>query len=86
MNIFCGMKILYLFFWGHHKIGLYLGVFLCILGVFLMVKVQNGRYFFGLVKFQIFLGVLKIPDIFFFRAVDAGPSLRMQKNESTPSP
>ena len=26
MNIFGGMKILWIFFWGHHKIGLYLGV------------------------------------------------------------
>ena len=25
MNIFGGMKISWLFFWGHHKIGLYLG-------------------------------------------------------------
>ena len=25
-NIFGGMKILWIFFWGHHKIGLYLGV------------------------------------------------------------
>ena len=23
---FCGMKILWIFFWGHHKNGLYLGV------------------------------------------------------------
>ena len=26
---------------------------------------QNGRIFWGLLKFQIFSGVLKIPDIFF---------------------
>ena len=26
MNIFWGMKILWIFFWDHHKIGLYLGV------------------------------------------------------------
>ena len=31
-------------------------------GSFLMVKVQNGGYFRGLLKFQIFLGVLEIPD------------------------
>ena len=29
-------------FWGHHKIGLYLGSFICILGSFLKVKEQNG--------------------------------------------
>ena len=26
INIFGGMKILWIFFWGHHKIGLYLEV------------------------------------------------------------
>ena len=26
MNILLGMKILYMVFWGHHKIGLYLRV------------------------------------------------------------
>ena len=67
MNIFWGMKILWIFFWGHHKIELYLGPrsFLCILGSFLnRVKVQNGGYFGGLLKFQIFFRVLEIPDIF----------------------
>ena len=48
-------------FWGHHKIGLYLGVIYIQL---FMVKVQNGGYVFGLLKFQIFFGVLEIPDIF----------------------
>ena len=32
--------------------------------VFFKVKVQKGGYFAGLVKFQIFFGVLEIPDIF----------------------
>ena len=26
MNILLGMNLLWMFFWGHHKIGLYLGV------------------------------------------------------------
>ena len=43
---------------------LFKGLF-CILGYFLKVKVQNGGYFLGLLKFQIFLRVLGIPDIFF---------------------
>ena len=38
-------------------------IFLCILGSFLKVKVQNGGYFLGLLKFQILFGVLEIPDI-----------------------
>ena len=57
MNIFLDMKILLIFFGGHHKIGLYFGI-LCILGSFLKVKVQNGDIF-GSLKFQIFLGCLK---------------------------
>ena len=51
MNVFLGMKILWIFWGGgggHHKIDLYLGVFLCIFGSFLKGKVQNGGYiFFG---------------------------------------
>ena len=30
------------------------GLFLCILGSFVKGKVQNGGYFWGLLKFQIF--------------------------------
>ena len=33
---------------------------------FLKVKVQNWGYFLGLLKFQIFFGVLEIPDFFFW--------------------
>ena len=51
-----GMKILWIFILGHHKTGLVLGSFLCILGYFLKVKVQNGKIFVGLVKVQIFFG------------------------------
>ena len=47
------MKILWIFFWGHHKIGLYLEVISMHFRVFLKVKVQNGGYIFGLLKFQI---------------------------------
>ena len=59
-------------FWGHHKVRLYLGAFLCILGSFLKVKVQNRGYFFGSLKFQILMGCLEIL-IFFGSTVDAGP-------------
>ena len=56
---------------GNHKIRLYLGVISMHFGVFFKVKVQNGGgYFFlgggGLLKFQIFLGVLEIPVFFCF--------------------
>ena len=37
-----------------------------ILRSFLKAKVQNRGYFLGLVRFQILLGVLEIPDILFF--------------------
>ena len=58
-----------IFFWGggggvgNHKIGLVLGVILCILGSFLKVKVQNWGYVFGFIGFQIVFRVLDIPDI-----------------------
>ena len=46
------------------------GSFLCILGSFLKVKVQNGNIFFlrgGVVKFQIFFGVHLIFLMFFYK-------------------
>ena len=59
------MKILWIYLGGHHKIRLYLGVISMHFWVFFMVKVQNGGYFRGLLKFQIFLGALEIP-VFLF--------------------
>ena len=56
MTIFGGMKFLWMFFGGHHQIGLYLGIILCILGSFLKVKVQT--------EWGIFFGVAKISNIF----------------------
>ena len=53
-------------FGSRHKIGLYLGVISMHFRVFSYVKVQNGGYFFGLLKFQIFLGCLKSLFVFFF--------------------
>ena len=64
MNIFWGMKILWIF-WCHHKIRPYLGVNYMHFRVFFKVRVQNGRYFGGLLKFQIFFGCLKF--LIFFR-------------------
>ena len=79
INIFRGMKILWIFSRGHHKIGLYLGVISMHLGSFLKVKVQNSGYFLGLLKFQTFFGVLEIPDIFGGEGQMLSPSLRMKK-------
>ena len=59
INIFWDMKILLIFSKGHHKIGLYLGIISMHLGGFLKVKVHNRGYFFGLLKFQIFIGCFK---------------------------
>ena len=65
MNIFWGMKILWIF-WGFiTKLDYIYGLFICILGSFHSIKVHIGGYIGGgLLKFQIFLGVLEIPDIF----------------------
>ena len=65
MNIFLGYEDfvdIFLFFFflgggGHHKIGLYLGgnfyAFKCL---FLMSRHRIGDIFFGMLKFQRFLG------------------------------
>ena len=47
-NIFGGIKILWIFLGGHHKIGLYLEV------ISMHLRVEK-RIFFGLLKFQIFI-------------------------------
>ena len=60
------MTILWIFLGGHHKIRLYLGVISMHFWVFFKVKVQNGGYFWGLLKFQIFLGFFEIPVFFVF--------------------
>ena len=44
---------------GHHEIGLYLGVILCILGSFLKVIEQNGDFFWVAKISNIFWGCLK---------------------------
>ena len=51
-------------FWGHPKIGLVLGLILCILGFFLKVNIQNRDIFLGCKNFKYFFGVLEISEIF----------------------
>ena len=63
MNIFWSMKILWIFFGVITKLDYTYGSFLCTLGSFLKVMVQNDGYFWGWLKLQIFFGVLEIPDI-----------------------
>ena len=66
INIFWGMKILWIFFGGHHKIGLYLEVISMHFRVFSEGQGTELRIFFGLLKFQIhvYIWVLEIPYIF----------------------
>ena len=60
MDIFWGMKVLWIFFGVFTKLDYIYGVISMLLGSFLKVKVQNVGYYFGLVKFLIFLGCLTI--------------------------
>ena len=55
MNIFWGMKILWIFLGGHHKTGLHLGVISMHFRVF-----SSGQG----TEWGIFFGVAKISDIF----------------------
>ena len=50
MNSFGVMNILWLSFWGNYKIGLDLEV----ISMHFNVKVQNGWYFLGKLRFKIF--------------------------------
>ena len=84
---FLGIKILWIFFWGHHKIGLYLGIISMHFRAIFKVKVQNGGYFLGLLKFQIFFwGCLKFLIFFFFwvNGLCWARSYVCRKNESPP--
>ena len=63
MNIFGGMKILWMFL-GHHKIGLALGLFICILLSFLKLNVHKGDIFWIAKISNIFWGTPYIPDTF----------------------
>ena len=84
-NIFWGMKILWIFFGGYHKIGLVWGSFLCILGSFL--RCTELGYFFGLLKFQIFFWGAW--NFWYFLGVNARCWVRAYiygKNLSTPPP
>ena len=64
MNIFWGMKITWIFFWGHPKIGLVFGVISMYFSVFFKVNIQNQDIFLGCKNFKYFFEVLEISDIF----------------------
>ena len=87
------MKILWIFLGGSSQNKtIFRGHFYAFWGSFFKVKVQNGGYFGGLLKFQIFLGVLEIPVFFlcvFFwggRTVDAGPEPKYEEKMRVPPP
>ena len=81
----CGMKTLWIFFGGHHKIGLYLGVIFKHFIVFSEGQGTKWGIFFGLLKFQIFFGAFEIPDIL-GRMVDAGPEPPYEEKLRVPPP
>ena len=56
MTIFWGYEnFVDIFFWAITKLDYIYWSFLFILGSFFKVKVQNGGYFWGVLKFQIFI-------------------------------
>ena len=62
INIFWGMKIKWIFFGGHHKIGLYLEVISMHFKVFSLDQGTELGIFFWVAKISnIFLGCLKFP-------------------------
>ena len=62
MNIFWGMKILWIFLGGHHLIGLYLGVISMHFRVFSLGQGTKLGVFGGVAKISNILGVLEITD------------------------
>ena len=55
LNIFGGMKILWIFFGGHHKIELNFEVISMHFRVFSEGQGTEWRIFLGLLKFQVFI-------------------------------
>ena len=55
LNILGGLKILWIFFRGQHKIGLYLEVISMHFRAFSEGQDTEWRIFFGLLKVQIFI-------------------------------
>ena len=82
------MKILWIFFWGHHKIELYLVVISMPLRSFLKINVQNRGNFLVCQNFKYIFGVLEIPYIFLGVSGVNGRcwagAYALRKNESTP--
>ena len=73
-----------IFFGVITKLDYVKGSFLCFLGSFHKVKVQNEGYFLGLLKFQIFFGCLKFLIFLGSEGLMLGPSLRMKKKMREP--
>ena len=61
---FLGMKILWILFGGHPKIGLVLGVISMYFRVFSYGKYTELGYFLSFKNYKFFGGVLEISDIF----------------------
>ena len=64
MKYFWGMKILEIFFWGHHNIGLYLGVISMHFRFLSLGQGTEWGIIFWVAKISNIFGVLEIPDIF----------------------
>ena len=81
MNIFWGMKIFWILFWGHYKIGLNLEVISMHFRVFSQGQGTEWGVLFRLLNFQIFFGYFKFL-ISLVGGVERSildPSLRMKK-------
>ena len=79
-NIFGGMKILWIFFGGHHNIELYFGVIFMHFSRFLRSLYRMGIFFWVAKISNIFLGCLKFLILLGDEGWMLGLSLRMKKN------
>ena len=58
LNMFLGLMVLQICFWGQHKIGLVLGVISMYFRVLSYGKCTEWEYFWGCKNFKYFLGCL----------------------------
>ena len=86
MNIFWGYEDFVDIFGGSSQNWASLRVITMQFGVFFKGQGTELRYFFGLLKSQIFFGGLEIPDIFWGRTVDAGSEPTYAEKIRVPPP
>ena len=86
MNIFGGLKILWILLGSSQNLTIFRGHFYAFQGLFLWSRYRMGDIFWGLLKFQIIFGCLKFLIFSWVNGRCWTRAYIRRKNESTPPP